>query len=78
MLTLEADPRLTKVLEVMTANIATRMNERLEKMVHNINSNISQSLKEVTDRVSEAEQRILMVENTSTDSEQHLLVWKKW
>lgn len=53
------------------------MDEKLEKMLHDINTNISQSLKEVTDRVSEAEQRNLVVESASTDAEQHLLALEK-
>jgi len=71
------DPGLTKALEAMTANIAIMMDEKLEKMLHDITTNISQSLKEVTDRVSEAEQRILVVENASHDAEQRLLALEK-
>lgn len=61
----------------MTANIAQMMDEKLEKMALDIKANISQSLKEVTERVGEAEQRILVVENTSTDAEKRLLALEK-
>ena len=57
----------------MTANIVTMMDEKLEKILHDITTNTSQSLKEVTDRVSEVEQRILVVENASTDADRCLL-----
>lgn len=53
------------------------MDEKLEKMLHDITTNISQCLKEVTDRVSEAEQRILVIENMSTYADQHLLALEK-
>lgn len=53
------------------------MDEKLEKMLHDITTNISQSLKEVTDRVSEAEQRILVVENGSVDADRCLLALEK-
>lgn len=53
------------------------MDEKLEKMLHDITTNISQSLKEVTDRVSEAEQRILVVENGSIDADRCLLALEK-
>lgn len=52
---LKEDPGLTRALEVMTANITQMMDE---KMALDIKANISQSLKEVTERVGEAEQRI--------------------
>ena len=71
------DPGLTQALEVMTANIATMMDGKLEKILHDITTNISQSLKEVTDCVGEAEQRILVVENVSTDAGQRLLALEK-
>lgn len=73
----EADSGLTRALEVMTANIAVRMDEKLEKMAYGIKTNISQSLKEVTERVSEAEQRILVVEEASADAEKRLLALEK-
>lgn len=50
--------------------------EKLEKMVHDINADNSQSLNKVTDRVSEAEQRILAVETAAINTVQALL-WKK-
>lgn len=65
---LDPDSSLTKALEVITANIAAIMDEKLEKMLHYINTNISQSLKEVTYRINEVEQRILVVGNASTDA----------
>ena len=71
------DPGLTQALEAMTANIATMMDGKLEKILHDITTNISQSLKEVTDCVGEAEQRILVVENVSTDAGQRLLALEK-
>ena len=54
----ETDAGLNKALEVTTTNIALMMDEKLEKMAHDIKNNISQSLREVTERVGEAEQRI--------------------
>ncbi len=74
---LEIDPGLTRALEAMTANIAQMMDEKLEKMALDIKANISQSLKEVTEWVDEAEQRILVVENASADTEKRLLALEK-
>lgn len=70
---LETDQGLTRALEVMTANIALMMDKKLEKMPVDIKANIPQGLTEVIEFVSKAEQRILVVENASTDSEKHLL-----
>lgn len=74
---MEADLALAIALEVMTANIALIMDETLEKMVHDIKTNISQSLKEVTEHIGEAEQRILVVENALADAEKCLLALEK-
>lgn len=74
---LELDPGLTRALEVMTANISQMMDEKLEKMSLDIKDNISQSLKEVAERVGEAEQRILAVENASVDAEKRLQALEK-
>lgn len=49
------------------------MDEKLDKMARNI----SQSLKEVTERVGEAKQRILVVENGSADTEKRLRALEK-
>lgn len=57
----EADPGVTKSLEAMTKNIAQMMDEKLEKMALDIKAKMSQSLKEITERVGETEQRILVV-----------------
>ena len=51
--------------------------KKLEKMLHDITTNISQILKEVTDCVSEGEQRVVVVENVSTDADQRLLALEK-
>lgn len=71
------DPALTKALEAMTANISTMMDEKLDKMLQNITSNISHSLKEINDRVGEAEQRISSVEDASLSADQRLLALEK-
>lgn len=73
----EADPGLTGALEVMTANIAQMMDEKLDKMALDIKANISQSLREVTERVGEAEQRILVMEDASADTGKRLLSLEK-
>lgn len=68
----ELDPAIAKVMEAMTDNFTTVIDNRLERMLHNINSNISQHLKEINDQIGEAEGRILTVENTATETEKHV------
>lgn len=69
--TSELDPALAKVMEVMTANITTAIDDKLDHMLHVINSNISQHLNEIGVQF-EAEGRILVVENTTTETEKQV------
>lgn len=68
----ELNPAIAKVMETMTTNFTTVIDNKLERMLHSTNSNILQHLKEMNDRIGEAEGRILMVENTTTETEKHV------
>lgn len=68
----ELDPATARAMEVLTANFTTVIDNKLERMLDSINSNISQHLKEIGDRVGEAEGRILELENTSSKTEKHI------
>ena len=65
----ELDPVIAKVMEVMTANIKSLIDDKLERMLHNINNNISQHLNEIGVRFDEAERRISAVEDTAVETE---------
>lgn len=68
----QLDPAVAKVMEVMTANITSAIDNKLDCMLHRINDNISQHLSEIGDWFNEAEGRILAAENTAVETEKQV------